>query len=131
MYLTRRSLKFIEHFTSDCMANGRKAAIKAGYTTRNASNTAGRLLKDADICKEIDLRLQALKLSDAQIEQEIAGVAKNTHDERNKLRALELLARVKGMFKDSSGPQVALFQGMAPQAYTHTRVKTQNADNAP
>ena len=126
MYLTRRALLFIERFTSDCMANGRKSAIKAGYSVKNAADTAHRLIHDANVCREIDQRLQALKMDDAQIEQEIASVAKNTRDERNKLRALELLARVKGMFKDQSSPQVALFSGIAPQAIDNKGVKAPN-----
>ena len=79
--------------------NGTQAAITAGYAERSAGTTAYRLLNREYILEEYQRMLDAGKLSDLWITEQIKQHVVSD-DPNVSLRALEDLAKIRGMFKD-------------------------------
>ena len=104
--------------------SGTQAAIEAGYSARSAGNMANRLMKNDDIKRRIDdllAELSSEKVADAQEVMEylssvlrgesrssvlcLAGegtqcVIEKPPDERERLKAAELLGKRYGLYTD-------------------------------
>lgn len=111
MALNQRQILFIKHYiTSNNIA---ESINKAGYKSRTPSSFGISLLKRKEIKQEI-ARLQeeiakSLEITTEWITQKIRDIADNGNNQE-KLRALELLGKWKGLFKEQS-INVALFDG--------------------
>lgn len=87
-------------------ANGTDAARKAGYAHKGAHTTANRLLAREDVQDALQELwvTQAISagITPERVAAEVASIAFNRGDvqERDKLKALELLSRYLGMFND-------------------------------
>lgn len=97
--------------------NGAESVRKAGYNAKNPSHYANELLKKPKIAQEIDREykkiLDKYDYSEEQILKGIGQIAEDGKVEANQLRAWEIIAKIKGMTKDST-VNVSLFQSIDP-----------------
>lgn len=91
--------------------NAASAARAAGYSDDSAANTGCRLLKNKDIQDEIarieqkiSLKAESARiLSVIEIQQELSRIAlDDDRKDQDRLRALELLGKAKGLFVERS-----------------------------
>lgn len=85
--------------------NATQAAIDAGYSPRSAGTTGYRLLKDADVQREIDrqqrARSKAAIMSREEMQQLFSGTARDTKlSIRDRLTAAQLLGKTRGDFSE-------------------------------
>lgn len=136
--MTDKQLRFIDEYLVDC--NGTQAAIRAGYSKKTANEQASRLLADVNISARIKERQAELsektKLTQEWVllkleecvkksmqEEEIqrwdyesksmVGTGEYIYDSKGATKALELIGKHIGMFKDKlelSG-EVVVFKG--------------------
>ncbi|MBU1122383.1 MAG: terminase small subunit, partial [Candidatus Omnitrophica bacterium] len=99
--LTRKKQAFIHHYLTDAYYNGAKACRMAGYQVTNQDRIACNLLEQVEVNEVIEKELAKLQLSNEDIIREIGNVIHNPKKESNKIRALELLARIHGLMKDT------------------------------
>jgi len=103
--LNRRHLLFIEHY---CLTkNGTESAKIAGYGEKCACSQAIRLLKDPLVVEQVDKKcndmLAVYDLSEQVIKSELGKIANGDRQaDATHVRALELLAKIKGMMVDRS-----------------------------
>ena len=102
-------------FVLNYISNGKaiESYKKAGYSHKGADSGAYRLLKNKGICRAIQACESAVaKESDLTVEwisSQIQGIAQSeTAKPQDRLRALELLGKYKGMFKEQS-VNIAMF----------------------
>ena len=113
--LTHRKKQFIVHYISDIERNGTRAAKEAGYSPKTAYSQANRLLKDVDVKAEI-ARLDSIACAESKITKENAlkmlwSQAQDTNNKPNdRIRAVEVLSKIKKWHKDSDGNRIAVFQ---------------------
>lgn len=125
MALTRKESAFCEEYVKDY--NGTKAAIRAGYKESNAASQASRLLKKPEILEQIKNNQKELVkkscLSEEKIiknledirdrcmaavpvmewdyeEHEQVPTGEYCFDSKGALKAIELLGKHLGMFKE-------------------------------
>ena len=106
--LTLKQAAFVQHITSDCLGNGRQAAIKAGYSLKVAHTQANENLNKPHIKLAIEQKLKEIaENKDVSVEW-IVEKLKKGYDlavQRNNVlataRFLELLGRYKAMFTDN------------------------------
>ena len=110
MGLTNKKRLFVKHYliTNNCT----ESAKLAGYSNKTAYSQGSRLLKDVDVCSEIE-QLQGkivkeLDITVKWITTEIQKVVNTATNNSDKLRALELLGKWKGMFKEQT-TNIAVF----------------------
>lgn len=124
--LNERQMRFVDEYMIDL--NATQAAIRAGYSVKTAYSQGQRLLKNVEIKTELDERmekLRSLKIADAteimeyltsvmrgESEAEVvvvegcgegfssARTIQKAPDEKEKLKAAELLGKRYGMFND-------------------------------
>lgn len=120
--MTEKKKRFAEEYLID--SNATQAAIRAGYSERTAYSIGQRLLKDVEVKDYIDAalaRLQAEKIADAQeVMEYLTGVLRGESkssvlardkigaerviekppDEKERLRAAELLGKRYGLYTD-------------------------------
>ena len=111
--LTRRQKEFIRHYIQT--KNATKAAILAGYSERTASQAGSRLLTKVNVKAEIERYFKSLDMSKEDIIRAISELSKNAKTETNRLRALELLAKISKLMQDVAPQQVAIFQDFSKQ----------------
>jgi phage terminase small subunit len=99
-----RVREFIRYYLTDTNTrlNGKQSAIKAGYSDKCADVQASRLLAKDKVKAEIEGYFKRVELSNEQIVNGIQNIAQNGKIEANRLRAYELLSKVKGILKDVS-----------------------------
>ena len=102
--LTAKQKAFIEELPK-CQWNGTKAAMAARYSPKSAAVMACRLLKNPKIAEELEKRrAEIVEKTDVEVGEiiialrEIAFGGRATNSER--LKALDLLGRYKGMYVD-------------------------------
>ena len=100
--------RFCQEYVVDY--NGTKAAIRSGYKESDAANRATRLLKKADVSArihELEKELaQRLSLSQDFVVLQLMQryeQCKEQNDNKNALKALELMGKHLGMFEKSKG----------------------------
>lgn len=132
MALTKKQLLFANEYLKDC--NATQSAIRAGYSKKTAYSQGQRMLKNVEVKKYIDEQLEKIKneqIADAKevitylssvmrgetksevVVVELAGdgtsKAKNIKklpDEKERLKAAELLGKRYGMFKDNVNMEI-------------------------
>ena len=111
--LNRRKKEFIKYYILS--KNATLSAKKAGYMEKSAYSTGHRLTKDAEVWREIEQGFkeidESLQWSVDKIKREITLLADSGKKESNRVRALELLAKIEGLYKESTS-SVAVFQGL-------------------
>ncbi|GHU69849.1 hypothetical protein FACS1894184_14480 [Clostridia bacterium] len=96
--------KFIAEYLIDL--NASQAAIRAGYSARNANVEGARLLANVSISDEIARRSAELAkrtgYNQARVMRDLASVAGDSEAKpAERLKALELIGKHIGMFKDN------------------------------
>ena len=108
--MTRKQELFIKHYV--LTSNATESAKKAGYSQRTAYSSGQRLLKDVEIKSRIDAEFERivsdLDMSEEDIKSEFSKIAKGEgkFQAKDRLHALDSLARIKGMFKENEGPTI-------------------------
>lgn len=92
--LTTKQQRFVEEYCVDW--NGTQAGIRAGYAKKTAAAEASRLLRNVNIRKAIDARLDELALSAGQVTKRISDIAETS---------LNDFLTVKEVEKDTHIPQ--------------------------
>jgi len=77
--------------------NATQAAIAAGYSKKTAASQGSRLLKHADVRKEMKRRLSTVVMS---VDEVLLLVARETthHDPTVRLRAMDMLLKAGGAY---------------------------------
>lgn len=130
--LNERQKRFIEEYIQS--GNARQSVIKAGYSAKTASESAAQLLANIKIKTEIDRRLKELEservATTQEIQEYLTAVMRGELDEevvvnvgvgkgytradkikaqvgaKDRTKAAELLAKVRGMFVNKSEVEV-------------------------
>ena len=96
------------YFNSTIVRLKPKAAIRAGYSEKTAKTTASRLLTNDDIKKRIEgLKEKRIKRTEITIDaiiegfNKIAFANKGCEKTSDRLKALEMLGKYIGMFKEA------------------------------
>ena len=87
---------FVKEYVKDF--NGTRAAIAAGYSENGAGVRAHELLKNSKIRAEIDAHLASLGWSEDNVKRELARIAFEGERDQDRIRALENIIKVIGMF---------------------------------
>ena len=112
--ITRKNRLWINEYLK---CNNLSEATRRVYPKiRNANVYGSRLLSKVDIKEEIALQSKALVLDVDAIKKAITEISRNGKVESNKLRALELLAKIEGLYKDNNTNSIALFGGIVPNS---------------
>jgi hypothetical protein len=129
--LTEKHRRFVVALTGEAQGNATKAAIIAGYSEKSARFQASALLTKPHIAEAVAARQAKLTekadLSDSRILQELAevGYTKVEVNGQSKMKALELLAKHKGLLNEdtSSSNRVTVNIGFlqAPSTSTTTQ----------
>ena len=102
--LSPKRQRFVDEYAAD--TNGTQAAIRAGYAAGSAAVTASRLLRDAKVQQAIAAGTAALvervEVTAEWVVTELRTLALEAAKDADRIRALELLGRHLGMFKDVS-----------------------------
>jgi len=120
----QQMLQFAAEYTYDW--NGKQAAIRAGYSERTAESQASRLLRNVKVIEEIERLCEPIEKKRKQRQQRVmqsleeiafddTEVDETTDKEGNvvsvsrkdRLRALELVGKAAGLFKESEEAPVA------------------------
>lgn len=124
--MTKKQERFVKEYLVDC--NGTQAAIRAGYSPKTARQIADQLLSKLDIKQKIDEQMQALQKSTVATVDEViqyltsvmrgqssaeivvvegtgdgcsqAKKVQKAPDEKDRLKAAELLGKRYGLFTD-------------------------------
>jgi phage terminase small subunit len=100
-YITPKQQAFIQHYMANG-GNGTQAAISAGYAPRSAAVTASEMLKMAKIRKrmepEKDKQMDRVGLDTDWIVSRLMKEANEAPSDAARIRALELLGKVEGIF---------------------------------
>lgn len=104
-----RRQRFVNAYLGEAAGNASKAAVLAGYSDKAARQIGSRLLTYADVRQAIDAKQQALAeqsgMTAEKVITELATLAQVTPDKvtaSDKIKALELLGKAHGLFKDVS-----------------------------
>jgi phage terminase small subunit len=94
--------RFIDEYLVDL--NGAAAVRRAGYKTTNPNRIATRLLNHPLVQRELDTRQsktrEKLALSAEYVISKLIDITEMTAKDADKLRALELLGRHLGLYRD-------------------------------
>lgn len=96
---------FCEYYVGECRGNAEQSAIKAGYSRNCARSTGYKLLQKAEIKQYIAEKSTEIATENIATQQEVqefwSSVLRDEDEAvKNRLRASELLAKVKGMFNN-------------------------------
>ena len=108
--LTEKQKRFVAEYAKD--SNGTQAAIRAGYSSNRANQGARNLLLNplvkAAVSAQAAKILEHVTVDAARIMVEAGRIAVAIPEDRvkypDKLRALELLAKIHGLLKDAPPP---------------------------
>ena len=105
MALTPRRKRFCEFYVASL--NAKQAAIEAGYSKTSARVTGVRILKDPEVQKYIvEQQAEAAERNNVTVDEVIEKLretyvdAKKANQNGPAVRAVELLGKTVGMFKD-------------------------------
>lgn len=128
--MTKKQMKFAEEYLVDC--NATQAAIRAGYSSATARQIGQRLLTNVDIKSWIDKKLQDMQDSTIASAEEVMQyltsvvrgqstssvlslcgdgcqeVIEKAPDEKERLKAAELLGKRYGIFTDKMSLEGAI-----------------------
>jgi chaperonin GroEL (HSP60 family) len=102
-----RRQRFVNAYVGEAAGNAAEAARLAGYSAHTARTQGSKLLTFPDVKAAIEERQKALAeqsgFSAEQVIKELASLAQAVPDKvfaSDKIKALELLGKAHGMFKD-------------------------------
>lgn len=97
--MNARQKLFLEFYLGEAGLNATRAAIMAGYKPDNAGQIGFELLKKLEIKQRISERLAIVAMTADETLAQIATIARDTSNRTGaRLKALELLCRVHGLF---------------------------------
>ncbi len=100
--ITPKREAFAHHYVTT--RNGAEAARLAGYSESGARQEANRLLTNVDVRAEIERlqreRWEAEKLDREYVLKRLQELAETAKSESSRIRALELLGKSLGMFRE-------------------------------
>ena len=100
--LTAKQRRFVEEYLRD--QNATQAAIRAGYSKRNADTIAVRLVRKSQVKAAIEARFKQIeKKTDVTVEMIVNGlrdIAQYGEKEGPRVAAWSTLAKIKGMLVD-------------------------------
>lgn len=103
MTLTPKQKRFVQEYLKDL--NATAAAKRAGYSKKTAAVIGARTLKLPHVAKLVaakqDARAKRVEHNAEWVLAEVAKMAASNFHDHLKLRALELLGKHYGMFKDT------------------------------
>lgn len=115
--LPYKQQKFADFYLAD--PNITQAYIKAGYEPKAAHACGSRLLKSAKVSAYIKARKAQLhsenQLDQAYVRRNLQAIADNGKVESNRVRALELLGKDLGMWKENLSINTAVFQNFGQE----------------
>lgn len=111
--LTRRKLLFIDNYIHTL--NATKSAELSGYSKRTAKSQGSRLLTDVDVKQRIEEGIEKVcaesKITKENAIKKLWDIAQSTETKENdRIRAIEVLSKIKKWHKDSDGNKIAIFQ---------------------
>lgn len=99
--------RFIDEYLVD--SNGTQAAIRSGYSVKTAASQSSRLLKDVKVQALLTERRAAVQvpdeLSQTWVLYELMKVVRSVAHTSQHVRALELLGKHVGLFRDAPAVQ--------------------------
>lgn len=104
--MNQKRQRFVEAYVGEAAGNATKAAEIAGYSPKSAYQLGHMLLKDVEVRAAVDTRQQALTATSTftaeRIIQELETVAQAKVDVKSadKMKALEMLGKQRGMFQE-------------------------------
>lgn len=115
--LSLKQRLFVDYYVKT--KNATQSAIKAGYSRKSADTIAMQNLKKDRIKECIEVKFNALRLSEGLTDEQIKQfwkemMDKETANDSDRLRASELAAKANGMFKDNQ-TNVAIFNGVTKE----------------
>lgn len=130
---TKRQKKFIEYWlnpTSSTYGNAFQSAVQAGYSDKSARVITGN-------ARNLQWVQEAKKLLVADLQPEhiylgIQHLAETSRQERDRLRAYELMAKIKGMFIERSQSEVSVtFTNSVPRPVIDAEVVDTGVNKKP
>lgn len=106
--ITKRNQLFIQEYLQ-CL-NGSEAVRRVYPNIKRANSYAVILLSKDVIKNEIEKYYKKLIMSEEDILKSISTIALDGKIESNKLRAMEILARIKGLLKEHPTMNIAIFK---------------------
>jgi len=111
--LTRRKLQFIEHYIRTL--NATESAKLSGYSHRTAKTQGSRLLTKEDVRQAVDKGLESIsaqnKITKENALKILWDLAKSPNiKENDRIRAVEVVSKIKKWHKDSDTNKIAVFQ---------------------
>lgn len=113
--LTSLQERFVDEYMVDM--NAAAAVKRAGYNTTAAAQMGLKVLRTPKVAEEVARRLEKKRerteLTENYVINRLVNIAEQTEKDTDKLRALELLGRSLGIFRDRqeiSGPDGAAIQ---------------------
>lgn len=105
--LTGKQERFCQEYVVD--SNGTRSAIAAGYSKRTADVIAAENLVKPSIAERIaELRAETakeFKLSKEAVIDMMVDVAKNGEQEANRVRCIDMLGKVIGVYEEDNSQQ--------------------------
>jgi len=115
--INRKQEQFILHYIKTL--NSAESARLAGYSVKTARTIGSKLLTNLDIKNEIDRALkekhERLTLTDEGIIERLWKEANTALRSNDRTSALSILAKIRGLYKDTNNNSIALFNGLLPQ----------------
>jgi hypothetical protein len=96
--LTPRQERFIAHYCATL--NGTAAAKAAGFSQKHAHRYAAQLLTMPDVQEDIRCRLQVVGPTEEYIQASLFALCEH-ESPLVRLRALEILCKVRGLFRET------------------------------
>ena len=100
--MTDKQQRFVDEYMVDL--NATQAAIRAGYSPKNAEQVGYQLLQKTSVSKEISKRKAKLanvvNWTAVDVLKRLARLADEGYKDSDKIKALELIGRHIGMFQE-------------------------------
>jgi phage terminase small subunit len=104
--LTTKRRLFVEAYLAS--PNATQAAITAGYSKKTAYSIGQRLLKNVEISKALEERIETAIITTDEILTDVKSIAKSSDKDSDRLKAYELLGKHLAMWIDKSESNVTV-----------------------
>lgn len=103
--MNERQKLFCQYYVGECQGNVTQAGLKAGYSKTYATHKLYKMLKKVEIqeyIQELQADDKAKRISDGDDIRRFWSKIMNDDEQsvKDRIRASELLAKCKGLFKD-------------------------------
>jgi phage terminase small subunit len=96
--MTPKQRLFVEAYLAT--NNATEAAKKAGYSEKTAYSQGQRLLKNVEITKFLEQRVESAIITADEILLDVKEIAKNAEQDKDRLKAYELLGKHLAMWTE-------------------------------